>query len=329
MRTLKTNLLSLFLLSVSFFSFIFISEAYAIEGVCVPTPPCYCNAECFRCGPGGCSSGSQGSSAPSYDYEAERQKQELERQRKLKAEKQKQKELQEQLKKEEEATKQKQVEFERNKNEALQNMKGFGGEELDLKGTDSGSLGLKDIGDKGKVTAYTIGLSSARGDFSIKNSDGSTLTNANVQAGSVVRVDTGTHVTLGPTGHLRIILPDKTVFTMGPNCDMVIDEFVFDPNNSPKKIAVSVTKGSFRWITGKTANKDPASMKVTLPAMAVGIRGTDFETFIKADGSGYIKLFSGKLEITPQKTGVMFLMEGKNMVKFKSDGTFSEPEPIK
>jgi hypothetical protein len=26
----------------------------SVKGKCEPTPPCYCNEECFRCGPGGC-----------------------------------------------------------------------------------------------------------------------------------------------------------------------------------------------------------------------------------------------------------------------------------
>lgn len=68
MRKLKTNLLSIFLSSVFFFLFIFILKAYAIEGRCVPTPPCYCNEECFKCGPGGCSSGSSVSSAGQCTY---------------------------------------------------------------------------------------------------------------------------------------------------------------------------------------------------------------------------------------------------------------------
>jgi hypothetical protein len=181
-----------------------------------------------------------------------------------------------------------------------------------------------------KVTAYTIGLDTAQGEFSIENSDGSKLTNKSIQAGRGARVDTGTRVTTGPTGRLRIVLPDETVFTIGPNSDMVIDEFVFDPDNSAKKILVRLSIGTFRWVTGKVApRKDPASMKVTLPVMAVGIRGTDFETFVKPDGSGYVKLFSGTLEITPKKGGTMFVMKGKSMVKFKRDGTFSKPEGIK
>ena len=180
-----------------------------------------------------------------------------------------------------------------------------------------------------KPTPYTVGVGSVRGEVFIENSDGSRQTSANLAAGRVVRVDTGTRVTTGPTGRLQILLLDETVFTIGPNCDMVIDEFVYDPDPSARKISVNITKGIFRWVTGKTAPKDPARMKVKTPGVAGGLRGTDFETFVETDGSGYIKLFSGELEITPLKGGSPFVMEEKSMVTFRADGAVGLPEPIR
>ena len=180
-----------------------------------------------------------------------------------------------------------------------------------------------------KVTGPTIGAASVRGEFSIEYGDGSRLTNTNIQAGSAPRVDIGARVTTGPTGRVQVVLLDETVFTIGPNSDMVIDEFVYDPDLSPRKVSVRVAKGIFRWVTGRVAPKDPAGMKVTLPVGTIGgIRGTDFETFIAPEGSGYVKLFSGEIEITPRKGGVLFVMKEKNMVTFKPDGTFSQPEPM-
>ncbi|MGD0280030.1 MAG: hypothetical protein ABSC11_12070 [Smithella sp.] len=102
------------------------------------------------------SGGGGSSSTPAYDYEAERQRQEAERQqqeaerqRQLEAERQRQQELEEQRKLEEEAARKRQEEFEQNKQEALKSMKGITEGELGLKGSDTGDLGLKDIGDTG------------------------------------------------------------------------------------------------------------------------------------------------------------------------------------
>jgi len=187
----------------------------------------------------------------------------------------------------------------------------------------------KSLSQPNKVTSYTVQLGSARGEFSIENSDGSKFTNANIGGGRVARIDSGTRVTTGSSGRLQFVLPDDTTFTIGPSSDMFMDDFVYDTDNSPRKVTARLTIGFFRWVTGKVFHKDKEKMKVITQVVAIGIRGTDFETFVAPDESGYIKLFSGILEITPRKRGGVFIMKGKSMVKFTTDGVFSKPEPFK
>ena len=179
-----------------------------------------------------------------------------------------------------------------------------------------------------KAIPYTVQFISASGEFSIENVGGSIFSDANIGTGRVARMDTGTRVTTGPTGRLRLLLPDETIFTVGPNSDMVMDEFVYDPSGSGK-IWVRLIKGLLRFVTGKVAHRDPAAMRIALPVGDLAPRGTDFETFVGNDGSGYIKLFSGMLEITPRNGGVAFVMNQQRMVTFGPDGTFGRMEPIK
>lgn len=82
------------------------------------------------------------------------------------------------------------------------------------------------------------------------------------------------HVTTGPGGHLQIMLKDETVFTIGPDSDVVLDEFIYDPKTDSGKVTASVGKGVFRFITGNIGKKNPSSMEVKLPAGTIGIRGT-------------------------------------------------------
>ncbi len=84
----------------------------------------------------------------------------------------------------------------------------------------------------------------------------------------------GEHVTTGPGGHLQIMLQDETLFSIGPDSDIVLDEFVYDPKTESGKVSASVTKGVFRFITGNIGKKDPSRMEVKLPAGTIGIRGT-------------------------------------------------------
>ena len=122
-----------------------------------------------------------------------------------------------------------------------------------------------------------------------------------------------------------IKLPDDTTFTIGPNSDVVIDKFVYDAGSSPKTIVANMSKGVFRWVTGKVAPKDPAAMKVTLPVGDLGIRGTDFEATVEGDGSGVVTLQFGQLEITEKKTGFKFILEAGHRVTFSADGAISRP----
>jgi len=45
-------------------------------------------------------------------------------------------------------------------------------------------------------------------------------------------VSIGTRIVTGSDGHMQLLLLDETVFTIGPNSDIVVDEFVYDPDTS-------------------------------------------------------------------------------------------------
>lgn len=82
------------------------------------------------------------------------------------------------------------------------------------------------------------------------------------------------HVTTGRDGRLQLLLLDQTTFTIGPNSDLVLDEFVYDPKTSIGKVSANILKGVFRFVTGKIAQRRPGNMRVTLPVGTIGIRGT-------------------------------------------------------
>ena len=78
----------------------------------------------------------------------------------------------------------------------------------------------------------------------------------------------------GATGRLQIRLKDDTLFTIGPNSSLVVDEFVYDPASGLGRVTASVLQGVFQFITGKVGKKQPENMKVRLPACTIGINGT-------------------------------------------------------
>jgi hypothetical protein len=72
-------------------------------------------------------------------------------------------------------------------------------------------------------------------------------------------------------GQAQLLFRDGSSFTVGPNSDMVIDDFVFDPAAGTGRIAMSLGKGVFRFVGGKLS-KD-GSVALTTPSAVLGVRG--------------------------------------------------------
>ncbi len=132
----------------------------------------------------------------------------------------------------------------------------------------------------------------------------------------------GNKIITGSTGRVQLLLLDDTVFTAGPNSDMKIDEFVYDPAETTKnKLVATITKGIFRFVTGKVARNDPANMKVNLPVGTIGERGTEIECKVEPDGSGYLKVFSGEATFT-NKFDEQIVVKIGQTVTFDRSGRF-------
>ncbi len=89
------------------------------------------------------------------------------------------------------------------------------------------------------------------------------------------KIYTGDRVLTKYRASLRLRFLDKTKFELGPNSDMTIDKFVYDPDPAKSSFATRIAKGAFRFVTGLVARFRPAAMRVGLPVATIGIRGTN------------------------------------------------------
>lgn len=94
----------------------------------------------------------------------------------------------------------------------------------------------------------------------------------NVRSGDPIFL--GDTIETGPGAGLQIMLMDETIFTIGPDAALIIDEFVYDPDTSAGKVTASVLKGAFRFVSGRVAKEEPRNMNVKTPVGTIGIRGT-------------------------------------------------------
>jgi hypothetical protein len=79
-------------------------------------------------------------------------------------------------------------------------------------------------------------------------------------------------ITTGATGQTQVLFVDETSMTLGPSADMVIDEFVYDPNAGTGKLAASLSRGVFRFVGGKLSKRDNA-VTIRTPSATIGVRG--------------------------------------------------------
>jgi hypothetical protein len=149
------------------------------------------------------------------------------------------------------------------------------------------------------------------------------------------RIQTPAHVAV------TMLLPDDTIFTLGPNSDITLDSFVYDPNTSHVSATMSVVKGIFRIVAGQFSHKDPMNREIKfvipppkgsteVPAVdAVGIRGSDVEIdFAGPDdpihsGMKWINVYSGDVTYTDYEGATQPIPVGKYLVMLH--GPYMQP----
>lgn len=84
-------------------------------------------------------------------------------------------------------------------------------------------------------------------------------------------------------GQTQLLFVDESSMTVGPNSDLTIDQFVYDPKSGGGKLAMSATKGLLRFVGGKLSKQDEAVTLRTNSA-TLAIRGGAFIANIGGDG---------------------------------------------
>lgn len=121
-------------------------------------------------------------------------------------------------------------------------------------------------------------------------------TDARAELGNTVRVLTaGADLAIGETvitdahGLVQIKFSDETELVVGPNSQLLLEDYLLRSDGSVGKLAINALSGSFRFVTGNSA-KDDYSIKT--PTGTIGIRGTAFDFFV-AGGVTRVLMYHG------------------------------------
>ena len=72
-------------------------------------------------------------------------------------------------------------------------------------------------------------------------------------------------------GSSHILFPDQSSLNIGPNSELVIDEYIYDPNANTGRMSATAFKGVLRYVGGQISHR--TGVAITTPSGYIGIRG--------------------------------------------------------
>ena len=145
----------------------------------------------------------------------------------------------------------------------------------------------------------------------------------NVKPGSAVYEND--KILTGKSSRAQILLMDQTAINIGQKAELVLDKFVF--NSEDDEVALKVTKGTFRFISGKVATKTPEKVNVETPVATIGVRGTEFVGQIGATDTT-VALLNGRIEVANDISTQFVTNPGFGVTIDPTSGVISTPVKI-
>jgi hypothetical protein len=129
-------------------------------------------------------------------------------------------------------------------------------------------------------------------------------------------------VRTGLDGAARLVMADSTNLSLGPNATIKLDRTVFDDEHTYRDIAIRLTTGAFRFVTG---HSEKAAYTITTSVATIGVRGTTLDilsqrgktTVVLQEGASRVCTLSFQcVELTqPGDTAVITAANGKVTIK--------------
>jgi hypothetical protein len=116
----------------------------------------------------------------------------------------------------------------------------------------------------------------------------------------------------------RLVMADSTNLSLGPSATIKLDRTVFNDEHSYRDIAIRLTTGAFRFVTG---HSEKTAYKITTSVATIGVRGTILDilsqrgktTVVLQEGASRVCATGGPcIELTePGDTAVITSAGGK------------------
>src|SRR5712672_1246365 len=91
----------------------------------------------------------------------------------------------------------------------------------------------------------------------------------------------------------RLVMADSTNLSLGPSATLKLDRTVFNDEHSYRDVAIRMTTGAFRFVTG---HSEKTAYKITTPLATIGVRGTTLD-ILSQRGRSVIVLQEGAASV--------------------------------
>lgn len=96
-------------------------------------------------------------------------------------------------------------------------------------------------------------------------------------------------ISSGENSRTQLLLLDESALKLGPESELVIDEFVYDPAERSGQMAARAAAGTFRFVSGLIGRRDAEDVEIETPVATVGVRGTILTVDIDRTSAGDVE----------------------------------------
>ena len=87
-----------------------------------------------------------------------------------------------------------------------------------------------------------------------------------IQKADIVRTDR--------QGYVGLVFSDDTSVSMGPNTELVVEDYLFEPLNKKLSFVMRLVRGTISYLSGQISKLSSESVRLITPEATIGVRGT-------------------------------------------------------
>lgn len=84
----------------------------------------------------------------------------------------------------------------------------------------------------------------------------------------------GDLIRTGRDGRLGLTLNDDTRLSLGPDSELRLDRFSYEPADGQLALAIKLVRGVAAYVSGRIAKLAPDAVRIETPTAILGVRGT-------------------------------------------------------